>query len=101
MIGSHDRIAIADLPDSVSAAAMYIAAASSGDFTHNQTHQPLTQEQLANTLQRASTAAQASQPPGQQANRPNPGAANQNTLAHSSRQKSAPERLPYGCAPIL
>jgi uncharacterized protein with GYD domain len=66
MIGSHDGIAIPDLPDSVSAAAMYIAAASSGDFTHNQTHQPLTQEQLGNALQRASTAAQAFQPPGQQ-----------------------------------
>jgi hypothetical protein len=74
------RIAIADLPDSVSAAAMYIAAASSGDFTYNQTHQPLTQEQLGNALQRVSTAAQAFQPPGQTLP-----AATQNTLAHSSR----------------
>jgi uncharacterized protein with GYD domain len=67
MFGSHDGIAIAELPDSVSAAAVNIAAASSGAFTHNQTHELLTQEQLGNALQRASTAAQAFQPPGQQA----------------------------------
>jgi uncharacterized protein with GYD domain len=66
MFGSHDGIAIADLPDSVSAAAASIAVASSGAFTHNQTHELLTQEQLGHALQQASTTAQAFQPPGQQ-----------------------------------
>jgi uncharacterized protein with GYD domain len=66
MFGAHDGIAIADLPDSVSAAAVSVAVASSGAFTHNQTHELLTQEQLGQVLQGANTAVQAFQPPGQQ-----------------------------------
>ena len=67
MFGAHDGFAVADLPDSVSAAAVSIAVASSGAFAHNETHELLTQEQFGNALQRASTAAQVFQPPGQQA----------------------------------
>jgi hypothetical protein len=40
-----------------------IAAASSGAVTHNRTYELLTQQQLGNALQGASTAAQAFQPP--------------------------------------
>jgi uncharacterized protein with GYD domain len=66
MFGSHDGIAIADLPDAVSAAAVSIAVASTGTITNNQTRVLLTQEQLGRALEQASTAAQAFQPPGQQ-----------------------------------
>lgn len=64
MFGSRDGIAIAELPDSVSAAAVSIAVGSTGAFAHNHTHVLLTQEQLTESLQRAGTAAQAFQPPG-------------------------------------
>jgi uncharacterized protein with GYD domain len=66
MFGSHDGIAIADLPDSVSAAAASIAVSSTGAIVNNQTHELLTQEQLGEALQRAGSTAQAFQPPGQQ-----------------------------------
>jgi uncharacterized protein with GYD domain len=66
MFGSHDGMAIADLPDSASAAAISIAVGSTGAFAHNQTHELLTQDQLRESLQRAGTAAQAFQPPGRQ-----------------------------------
>jgi hypothetical protein len=66
-VGAHDGFAIADLPDSVSAAAVSIAAASSAAFTHNETHELLTQEAFGSALERASTAARVFQPPGQQA----------------------------------
>jgi uncharacterized protein with GYD domain len=67
MFGAHDGFVIADLPDSVSTAAVSIAAASSGAFSHNETHELLTQEQLGSALERASTPAHVFQPPGQQA----------------------------------
>jgi uncharacterized protein with GYD domain len=66
MLGKHDGIAISDIADSVSAAAVSIAAASTGAFKHCETHELLTQEQLTDTLARASTATRAYQPPGQQ-----------------------------------
>jgi uncharacterized protein with GYD domain len=66
MFGTHDGIVIADLPDSVSAAAVSVAVASTGAFAHVQTHELLSQEQLGQVLQKASDATQAYQPPGQQ-----------------------------------
>lgn len=64
MSGSWDGIAIGDVPDGVSAAAVSIAVTSSGAFKQNQTHELLTQEQLEDALQRASAVAQGFQPPG-------------------------------------
>lgn len=66
MFGSHDGIAICEVPDSVSAAAVSIAVASSGSFHHNETRELLSQEQLGVSLQRAGATAKAFQPPGQQ-----------------------------------
>jgi uncharacterized protein with GYD domain len=65
MFGSHDGIAICELPDSVSAAAVSIAVTSTGSFARNETRELLSQEQLGQALQRASTTAQAFRPPGQ------------------------------------
>ena len=67
MLGSHDGILIADVPDSVSAAALsIIAVTSTGAFKNVHTHELLTQEQLSQTLQLARDAAQVYRPPGQQ-----------------------------------
>ncbi len=66
MFGAHDGIAIADAPDSVSAAALSVAVGSTGAFKHLETHELFTQEQLNQTLLRAKDATQAYQPPGQQ-----------------------------------
>jgi hypothetical protein len=59
-------MAIADVHDSVSVAAVSIAITSTGAFKHVETHELLTQEQLGQALQRAGTAAQAYQAPGRQ-----------------------------------
>ncbi len=66
MFGPFDGIAICEVPDSVSAAAVSIAVTSSGSFSRNETRELLSQEQIGQALQRASATAQAFQPPGQQ-----------------------------------
>jgi uncharacterized protein with GYD domain len=65
MLGTHDEIVIADVPDSVSAA-LSIAVTSMGAVKNVQTHELLTQEQLSQALQLAKDATQAYRPPGQQ-----------------------------------
>jgi len=66
MFGTHDGIVIADLPDSVSAAALSVAVAGTGAFKQVQTHELITQEQLGQMLQMAQNAAPAYQRPGHQ-----------------------------------
>lgn len=66
MFGSHDGIAIGEVPDSVSAAAVSIAVTSSGAFSHNETRELLSQEQLGQALEQAAATARAFQPPGRQ-----------------------------------
>jgi uncharacterized protein with GYD domain len=66
MFGTHDGIVIADLPDSVSAAAISIAVTSAGTFKHVETHELFTQQQLGQALEKAKNLTQAYQPPGQQ-----------------------------------
>jgi len=66
MFGTHDGMVIIDVPDLISAAAMSIAAGSSGAFKTVETHELLTQEQLGQVLSRSRDATQAFQPPGQQ-----------------------------------
>lgn len=66
MFGAYDGIAILDVPDSLSAAAVSLAAGSSGAFKHLETHELFTQEQLGETLARARNATQVYRPPGQQ-----------------------------------
>ena len=66
MFGAHDGIAIADVPDSVSAAALSVAVGSTGAIKDLETHELFTQEQLNQRLLRAKDAAQVYQPPGRQ-----------------------------------
>lgn len=66
MFGAHDGFVIADVPDSVGAAAVSVAVGSSGSFKHLETHELLSQDQLGRVLSRASEATKAYQPPGQQ-----------------------------------
>jgi uncharacterized protein with GYD domain len=66
MFGDHDGMVIFDVPDSASAAAVSIAAGSSGAFKHLETHELFTQEQLGETLARAKNTTRVYQPPGQQ-----------------------------------
>jgi uncharacterized protein with GYD domain len=65
MFGPHDGIAICDVPDSVSAAAISIAVSSSGAFTREETRELLSQEQLGQALERAQATARTFQSPGQ------------------------------------
>ena len=66
MFGADDGIVIFEIPDSVTAAAVSLAAGSSGAFKHLETHELFTQEQLGEALARAKNTTQAYQPPGQQ-----------------------------------
>jgi uncharacterized protein with GYD domain len=66
MFGDYDGMVIFDVPDSASAAAVSIAAGSSGAFKHLESRELFTQEQLGETLARARNTTQAYQPPGQQ-----------------------------------
>jgi uncharacterized protein with GYD domain len=66
MLGARDGFIIVDLPDSVNAAAVSIAVTSSGAFTHMETHELFTQQQLSQALEKAKNLSQVYQPPGQQ-----------------------------------
>jgi len=66
MFGPHDGIAVFDVPDSVSAAAVSVAVSSTGVFKHMETHELFTQEQLAQTLAKANNVTRAYQRPGEQ-----------------------------------
>jgi|SRR5436190_4138851 uncharacterized protein with GYD domain len=66
MFGADDGIVIFDVPNSISAAAVSLAAGSSGAFKHMETHELLTQEQLGEALAQAKNTAQVYRPPGQQ-----------------------------------
>jgi uncharacterized protein with GYD domain len=66
MFGTYDGLAITDVPDSVSAAALSITIGSSGAFKDVETHELLSQEQLNQALARSKDTRQAYQPPGQE-----------------------------------
>jgi uncharacterized protein with GYD domain len=66
MLGAHDGFVVADVPDSVRAAALSVAVGSSGSFKHLETHELFTQDQLGQILSHAKDATNAYQPPGQQ-----------------------------------
>lgn len=66
MSGAYDGMVIADLPDSVSAAALSAIVGSTGTFKHLEAHELLTQEQLGQALSRSRDTMQAYRPPGQQ-----------------------------------
>lgn len=64
MLGAYDGIVVADLPDSVSAAAVSIAVNSAGTFKHVETHELFTQQQLGHALEKAKNLTQVYQLPG-------------------------------------
>lgn len=66
MFGPYDGIVIADVPDSVGAAALSVAVTSTGSFKQVETHELFTQEQLGQLLSRAVEVTQGYQAPGQQ-----------------------------------
>ncbi len=66
MFGPYDGIVIADVPDSVGAAALSVAVTSTGSFKQVETHELFTQEQLGQLLSRAMEGTQGYQAPGQQ-----------------------------------
>jgi uncharacterized protein with GYD domain len=66
MSGAHDGMVIADLPDSVTAAALSAIVGSTSTFKNLESHELLTQEQLGQALSRSRDTMQAYQPPGQQ-----------------------------------
>jgi uncharacterized protein with GYD domain len=64
MFGEHDGLVIADLPDSAAAAAISLAVASSGAFSHLETHELIPADQIQGVLDRAKTGHAAYAPPG-------------------------------------
>jgi uncharacterized protein with GYD domain len=64
MFGQYDGAAIFDLPDSESAAAVALAAASTGAFRQFETHELIEAENLVRVLERAKQARPSYRPPG-------------------------------------
>ncbi len=64
MFGQYDGLAIFDLPDSESAAAVALAAASTGAFRHIETHELIEADNLVRVLERAKQARPLYRPPG-------------------------------------
>jgi uncharacterized protein with GYD domain len=65
MFGPHDGFAVFEFPDSVSAAAVSVAVASSGAVKSLETHQLITPEDAAAVLEAAARAVGRYSPPGQ------------------------------------
>ncbi len=64
MLGQHDGLVIADLPDSAAAAALSLAVTSSGAFSHLETHELFPADQIQGVLDRAKAGQAAYAPPG-------------------------------------
>ena len=64
MFGQYDGLAIFDLPSSETAAAVSLAASSTGAFKHIETHELIEAENLVKVLERANQARPSYRPPG-------------------------------------
>lgn len=64
MFGQYDGLAIFDLPNSESMAAVALAAASTGAFRHFETHELIEADNLVKVLERAKQARPSYRPPG-------------------------------------
>jgi len=64
MFGQYDGLAIFEAPDSASAAALSLAAGSTGAFRHFETHELIDADNLVQILQRAQQARPSYRPPG-------------------------------------
>jgi uncharacterized protein with GYD domain len=65
MFGERDGFVVVDVPDADSAAAVAIAVTSSGAFSHMETHQLISPEDLPAVLEKAARAREAYRPPGE------------------------------------
>ena len=65
MFGQYDGLAIFEMPDSATTAALSLAAASSGAFRHVETHELIAADDLVGVLQKAKTLRPGYRPPGQ------------------------------------
>ncbi|SRR5579875_1375072 len=64
MFGPHDGIVIIEAPDSVSAASVSVAVASTGAFDHMETRELIDARDIGAVLDKAKSVRQAYQPPG-------------------------------------
>ena len=65
MLGQYDGLAILDMPDSTAAASLALTVSSTGAFTHLETHELFSSEQVLQLLQGGAGVAYAA--PGQSA----------------------------------
>jgi uncharacterized protein with GYD domain len=65
MVGQHDGLVIFSLPDTASAAALSLAASSSGAYSHVETHELIATADLVPILAKAKAARSTFLPPGQ------------------------------------
>jgi uncharacterized protein with GYD domain len=64
MLGEHDGLVIAYVPDSAAAAAISLAVTSSGSFSHLETHELIPSDQIQGVLDRAKRGREGYTPPG-------------------------------------
>lgn len=64
MFGHHDGLVISETPDSVTAAAVSLAVASTCAFAHLETHELISADEIDAVLTKARSIQQAYQPPG-------------------------------------
>jgi uncharacterized protein with GYD domain len=64
MFGQYDGLAIFEIPDSATAAALALAATSTGAFSHVETHELIAADDLVGVLQKAKTLRPGYRPPG-------------------------------------
>ena len=65
MFGQYDGLAIFEVPDAATAAAVVLATTSSGAFKHFETHELIEADDLVAILQKAQTLRPSYRPPGQ------------------------------------
>jgi uncharacterized protein with GYD domain len=65
MFGDRDGFVVVDVPDSSAAAAVSLAVTSTGAFSHLETRQLITADELPSLLEKAASARESYRPPGQ------------------------------------
>jgi uncharacterized protein with GYD domain len=65
MFGDRDGFVVVDVPDAAAAAAVSIAVNSSGSFSHMETRQLISPDDLPGLLEKAATVRESYRPPGE------------------------------------